>query len=459
MRLKVFDVIEDTLALLQENNALYLKAESQLKEIIYNILGPEADMVIGINSRVKQANSLREKIVRNRFYMSYTNAQDILDNLSDLIGCCIECRFIEDEPILLNLLREKMDCKHDDGYYSHKDYPNFYLDIQSPQPQMQKNGFTIYRIDGYYLENSIKVNMELQIKALVHAFWGEIEHKLVYKNTNYYVYDDFMKSILSSIKANLTITDKQLHIIFHQMQETSLNGSGGITETSFEKQISKAINDLFAQKMGESLGFTLNLKNTSTILGHYLFIKDIRYDGGNNDRISALFRTFKKLNSSKMDFESAIEVGDDFYSPDVFVHTLGSYLLKVLNEDYDWFVFFNMLFAIEPGNNMEDFTLFLNVIKNYLVDNYWLNTSFVKLPMEESRLIHQECDRMLASALAEIGTIKIIYNEHMIRINRAFVEFIEELEERVISYSDFMQYQCAYYDEWLLRVKAIFHHK
>lgn len=459
MRLKVFDVIEDTLALLQENNALYLKAESQLKEIIYNILGPEADMVIGINSRVKQANSLREKIVRNRFYMSYTNAQDILDNLSDLIGCCIECRFIEDEPIVLNLLREKMDCKHDDGYYSHKDYPNFYLDIQSSQPQMQKNGFTIYRIDGYYLENSIKVNMELQIKALVHAFWGEIEHKLVYKNTNYYVYDDFMKSILSSIKANLTITDKQLHIIFHQMQETSLNGSGGITETSFEKQISKAINDLFAQKMGESLGFTLNLKNTSTILGHYLFIKDIRYDGGNNDRISALFRTFKKLNSSKMDFESAIEVGDDFYSPDVFVHTLGSYLLKVLNEDYDWFVFFNMLFAIEPGNNMEDFTLFLNVIKNYLVDNYWLNTSFVKLPMEESRLIHQECDRMLASALAEIGTIKIIYNEHMIRINRAFVEFIEELEERVISYSDFMQYQCAYYDEWLLRVKAIFHHK
>lgn len=457
MRLKVFDVIEETLALLQKNNALYLKAESQLKEILYCILGHEADMVIGINSRVKQANSLREKIVRNRFYMDFTNAQDILNNLSDLVGCCIECRFIEDEPIVLKLLREKMDYRHEDGYYSHKDYPNFYLDVQSQQPQIQKNGFSIYRIDGYYIVDGQKVNMELQIKALVHAFWGEIEHKLVYKNTNYYVYDDFMKSILSSIKANLTITDKQLHIIFHQMQETSLNGSGGITESSFEKQISKAINDLFAQKMGESLGFTLNLKNTSTILGHYLFIKDIRYDGGNNDRISALFRTFKKLNSSKMDFESAIEVGEDFYSPDVFVHTLGSYLLSVINEDYDWFVFFNMLFAIEPGNNMEDFTLFLNVIKNYLVDNYWLNTSFVKLPMEESQLIHQECDRMLASALAQVGTIQIIYNEHMVQINRAFVSFIEELEDRVISYSDFKQYESAYYEEWLQRVKAIFH--
>ena len=38
-------------------------------------------------------------------------------------------------------------------------------------------------------------------------FWGDIEHKLVYKNTNYYVYDDFMKELLGSIKANLTLTD------------------------------------------------------------------------------------------------------------------------------------------------------------------------------------------------------------------------------------------------------------
>ena len=64
------------------------------------------------------------------------------------------------------------------------------------------------------------------------------------------------------------------------------------------------------------------------------------------------------------------------YSMDVFVHILGNYLISKLNRDYDWFVF-KMLF-IEPGNNMEDFCLFLNVIKNYLVDNYWLNTSFVR---------------------------------------------------------------------------------
>ena len=143
------------------------------------------------------------------------------------------------------------------------------------------------------MKNGHKINVELQIKALVHSFWGDIEHKLVYKNTNYYVYDDFMKELLGSIKANLTLTDHQLKIIYDQMQEESRLDTG-ITENSFEQLISKEINDLFALKLNESIGFTLNLKKTSAILGHYIFIKDIRYDGGNNDRISALFRTFRK---------------------------------------------------------------------------------------------------------------------------------------------------------------------
>ena len=456
MRLKVFDTIDQTLALLEENNALYHEVEQEIRQSLQDLFYHKAEMIVGMNSRVKTKESLREKIIRNRFYATYDHAQDILDHLSDLIGFIIECRFIEDEYKVLNILRERMPIRNEeDGYYHNEQHPNFYLDCSSHQPQIQKNGFSIYRIDGYYIKDGQKVNVELQIKALVNAFWGEIEHKLVYKNTNYYVYDNFMKDILSSIKANLTITDRQLNIIYNQMQNTCV-GDSSINETSFEQQISKAINDLFATKMNESIGFTLNVKNTSNILGHYIFIKDIRFDGGNNDRISCLFRTFKKLNSTKIDFEHEIKMEGDFVSPDIFVHTLGTYLLSVINKDYDWFVFFTMLFAIEPGNNLEDFSLFLTVIRNYLVDYYWLNTSFIRLPMEQSELLHSECALMLAQSLCEIGTTQIIHNTKMDAINKAFVRFIEELEKRVISYNDFMQYKEAYFNEWMARMRNIF---
>lgn len=456
MRLKVFDTIDETLALLGKNNVFYHSIEEEIETYLVELFQESSEIIVDVSSRVKSKESLREKIIRNRFYMENESAQSILDNLSDLVGFIIECRFIEDEFHVLMLLREKLNLQcMEDGYFYNEYNPNFRLDCASRQPQIQKNGFAIYRIDGYYLKDGQKVNVELQIKALVHSFWGEIEHKLVYKNTNYYVYDDFMKDLLASIKANLTITDRQLNIIYDQMQSTSQDDSS-ITETSFEKQISKAINDLFAMKMNESIGFTMNLKSTSSILGHYIFMKDIRYDGGNNDRISTLFRTFRKLKSITMDFENEIIMEEAFVSKDIFIHILGNYLISIINKDYDWFVFFKMLFAIEPGNNMEDFTLFLSVIENYLVDNYWLNTSFVRLPMDQSDLLHEECAKILAISLTEISVINIIHDDKMVAINKAFVKFIEELEGRVISYSDFMQYQGAYYEDWMERMHKIF---
>lgn len=455
MRLKLFDIIDQTLTLMDQHQDIYIDVQAKISKAL-NRLFYQQEMVVGMHSRIKSKESFREKIIRNRLYVEFSSAQEILDNLHDLIGFCIECRFIDDEYRVLTQLRQHFSFKNeDDGYYCCKEDPHLFFDCDSYQPKIQKNGFAIYRIDGYYIEKDIKVNVELQIKALVHSFWGEIEHKLVYKNTNYYVYDDFMKDLLASIKGYLTITDRQLNVIYEQMQVNAAN-DGIISEGGFEQQISKAINDLFAVKMNESVGFNLNIKNASAVLGHYIFIKDIRYDGGNNDRIATLFRTFKKLNSIQIDFENTIEMEESFYSHDVFIQVLGSYLLSIINDDYDWFVFFKMLFAIEPGNNMEDFLLFLKVIENYMVDHYWLNTSFIKLSMEEAHLLHDECSRMLATSLCEMNTIKIIHDTKMIKIHEAFRYFVTELEHRVISYRDFMDYRDAYYQEWLQRMKKIF---
>ena len=455
MRLQVFDLIEETLQLLAKNNAFTHEAENEINSIIRSLFHAHSEVFIDLSSRVKSKESLREKIIRNRFYKECQNAQDILDQLSDLIGVTIECRFIEEEYKALLWLRKQLTQQDEQGFYTCEAYPLLHLDLASHQPQLQKNGFSIYRIDGFYEKDNQKINFELQIKALVHAFWGEIEHKLVYKNTNYYVYDSFMKDLLASINAQLTITDRQLSIVYQQMQELSFSDSG-LDENSFEKQITKAINDLFAQKMMESLGFTLNIKQTSTLLGHYIFIKDIHYDGGNNDRIAALFQTFKKLSRTKIDFENEVHLDQGFTSNDIFIDILGHYLISVINEDYDWFVFFKMLFAVEPGNDMQDFCLFLSVIKNYLVDNYWLNTRFLKLSLDQAELLHQECAHILAQSLCEIGTIKIIYDSNMLAVNKAFIPFIEELEQRVISYKDFMEYRQAYYEEWMRQMNEIF---
>lgn len=456
MRLKVFSIIDETLELLQENQQLYEDCLRDVRRTLRTLLGERNEMVMDIRGRIKTKESLREKIIRNRFYIEYDKASDILAHLSDLIGVSIECRFIHEEFVLLQLLRDTMSVQDEEGLYHHPDHPSLRFDIQSKQPQIQKNGFSIYRVDGCYLRDGVRINVELQIKSLVNTFWSEIEHKLVYKNSNYYVYDDFMKELLASLKASLTIVDRQMSIIFNQMQDNSQSNLK-VTQSSFESLITKGINDIFAMKMLDSVGFTMNIKNTSTILGHYIFLNELQNSRSDTDRIGALFHTFRKLNSIQIDFTDAIHMEEELHSDDPFIQRVGSYLLSIINDDYDWYVFFRMLFAIEPGNNIHDFTMFLMVIKNYLVDDYWLNTSFVKLSMEEADIVHGECMEMLADSLVDIGTIHILHDDKMKQINRAFVHFIEELEQRTISFRDFMQYRDAYRQDWIERNRAIFH--
>ena len=89
MRLKVFDTIDETLALLEKNNDFYHTVEKEIKQYFKAIFADEKEMIIDINSRVKSKESLREKIIRNRFYVENEDAQGILDHLSDLIGFII----------------------------------------------------------------------------------------------------------------------------------------------------------------------------------------------------------------------------------------------------------------------------------------------------------------------------------------------------------------------------------
>ena len=108
MRLKVFSIIDETLELLQENQQLYEDCLRDVRRTLRTLLGERNEMVMDIRGRIKTKESLREKIIRNRFYIEYDKASDILAHLSDLIGVSIECRFIHEEFVLLQLLRDTM---------------------------------------------------------------------------------------------------------------------------------------------------------------------------------------------------------------------------------------------------------------------------------------------------------------------------------------------------------------
>lgn len=456
LRLELFDRIDDVISLLRENKEDFQQIRKEVKYCLLNILEDEDDMIMDISSRIKTENSLREKIIRNRIYLQHESSEDILFSLSDVIGLKIECRFEDEEAKLYDKLVKYFNYQCEDNTYICTKYPKIHLDLSLSQPQKQRNGFPIYRIDGYYEKENHKIRFELQIKSMVNSFWGDIEHKLVYKNTNYYVYDDFMKELLTNIKMNLTIIDRQMHVIYNEMENSDRQQMGLVSENNFEKMLAKAINDLFTEKLKNSIGFTINIKSTSDILGHYIFVKNIRHELGNEDTSNSLFTIFKKLNSVRIDFKNEISLEEKFTTNNEFKNIIGNYLISKMNVDYEWYVFFQMLFALEPGSNIVDFSLFIDILQDYLVDKYWFKSSFIRLSFEEATLVQDKCMIFLAEALCDVGTIKIIHNDKLNKITSCFAQYIHELDQRVISYQDFTYYEKAYREDLIERIHRIF---
>ena len=97
MELALFQFIDDIVALYRNNMALYMEVESILNAVFRQLIINQDDTAVSLQTRIKQEESLREKLIRKQFYLDYDNPEEALDNLHDLIGITVQCRFIRNE--------------------------------------------------------------------------------------------------------------------------------------------------------------------------------------------------------------------------------------------------------------------------------------------------------------------------------------------------------------------------
>ena len=217
LQIEIFDYVERAAATLEENRDALNRMGARITNFLEDMF-EEVDETVSVTYRIKTATSLKEKIVRNAMYKQY-EAEKLIYDASDTIGVRLECRFLDDEKLLYERLIRKFNVKRDDAYGVKG--RKIFLKLDAPQPERQKNGLEIYRIDGYVLDGEKKYNFELQIKSLVNSFWSEIEHKIIYKNKRFMMIDKFVNELMMSIHSSLVNIDKQLHMLFKRCLSTT----------------------------------------------------------------------------------------------------------------------------------------------------------------------------------------------------------------------------------------------
>ncbi|MFA9398465.1 MAG: GTP pyrophosphokinase family protein [Clostridiaceae bacterium] len=459
MGLQMFTFIEDTSVYLKSLKSKLIDASDELENYFEDLLVSTENEYLNINSRIKSTNSLKEKIIRNNYYLKYSSPEDLISNLSDLIGVRVECRFIDDEKKLYKILKKSFNISHEDGYYYNSINENIRLDLSPSQPQDQKNGFKIYKIDGHYqCENNI-FNFELQIKSLVNIFWGEIEHKVIYKNNNYLVGDNFMKVILASIKKNLSMIDNQLLLIDENFNKINAIDPE-VRKAQLETLLSKMIYDIYSSKMKNELGFLVDYRKSCDAIMKYIF----RSNRAENleDYNLTLIKTLTRLNeitNNKIEFNSKIEFERDINFEDEFSSILGNSIVGSINSDFQWNVFFRILFEIEVGTNCEDFENFIKFIRNRLYENKSFTKLFLMLPEDNALSIINSLMLEIAKSYKTVNSITFVYDYNVEDINKTLENMVNIILANINSFEEWESAQDIYLELFQLKILSIFNCK
>ncbi|MCG4571457.1 GTP pyrophosphokinase family protein [Clostridium cochlearium] len=459
MELRMFQFIDKSIEHLEDLQEDLEKVCKEIEIYFEESLEGEDGGFLNVNSRVKSSKSLKEKIIRNNYYKKYKSPEELFKNLSDLIGIRIECRFIEDENNIYEKIKNNFNKKDENGYYYNEINENIKLDLTGEQPQQQRNGFEIFRIDGFYQYDDKRFNFELQIKSLVNIFWGEIEHKVIYKNNNYMLVDDFFKNIMGSIKKNLSMIDNQLLLIYKQVNQLNTIDPT-IRKAQLEMMMAKIIYDIFSTKMRNHIGLIVDFRRSCDVIMKYIF----RTNNAENleEYNQTLLKTLSRLNEigkNEMNFTEKIKFERQICIEDEFCGIIGDVMLNSINKDFQWNIFFKMLFEIELGNNAEDFEDFIAYFKG----RFYNNKSFTKLHFlfEESEVesIVNSMMKELANCFVEIDSISFVYEENIESINKIIDNIIKIVVANVNTFEEWENTKDIYLEFFKFKVFSVFDYK
>lgn len=163
--------------------------------------------VFHLQSRVKGIPNFEEKLYRKNYIRDWDVSENKEENkelikkvLTDLIGIRVNCYFMKNEKILYDEFKKAV---------AEEKFPDFKLNFKENTDQ--KNKHKIWKFSGIYKDS---YHFEVQIKSIVHNMWGEVDHKVIYKNPVYDGYIAKKKEISDALFNVFTASDNELYSVY-----------------------------------------------------------------------------------------------------------------------------------------------------------------------------------------------------------------------------------------------------
>ncbi len=121
-----------------------------------------------IQSRIKNLNSIIEKLNRKKLETNFEYAKNYL---TDIAGIRVICYYIQDIYFILDILKKQPNTI----IIKETDY------IENPKPNGYRSYHIILGVTVYNTTGKEYYPVEIQIRTLAMDFWASMEHQLCYK--------------------------------------------------------------------------------------------------------------------------------------------------------------------------------------------------------------------------------------------------------------------------------------
>jgi len=368
MNLDIFKRIDECIELFESKRDVYKLIAEEIQDYFDNEVFNQSKYTLNLVYRIKSSDSIREKLVRHSYVSQYSSPEEILHNFQDLIGFRIECKFIDDEKYVYDLLRSIFTQTENGTYFSDPLMPKIKLNLAAPQPQKQKNGFDIYKIDGIFMLGKEDIRFELQIKALVNSFWGEVEHKIIYKNSSYRMVDGFVEDLMQSIKKSLNMIDSQLYVLYKRFKREADINNESSDVTNIERFISKMVSDTFYELMEQQIGFTIDFKGSCEAVVRYILVRNNATEMEDYGRVMMdLLSILNTVREREVRVDTQLELEENIRVYDTFSKNILDTIVRSMNLNYKWHLFFLVLFNLEYGTNSSTLHSFLDYYRREIL--------------------------------------------------------------------------------------------
>lgn len=211
-----------------------------------------------IESRIKRTGSLREKFYRRNIGLELIREMNLTPEnithkavrkrvrqayslLDDVIGIRIVTELKADCISALNLIENRISVFNQGGIFFKTDF--------KAQPTIMDNGLEIIKLKGIFDDKNA---FELQIKSKIDTAWGDIDHKLFYKDYNSSTVKDSLQVSMNNIGELLNQIEKFLF----DLRETN----NEIEDKEYNQHLVEYLFEHVSPEINEKLHITYDFK-------------------------------------------------------------------------------------------------------------------------------------------------------------------------------------------------------